>query len=102
LEFGVLGPLQVNGGDVALAGKQRVVLAILLLNANRVVPVDALIDAVWDDKPPPTARLTLQGYVKHRRPAGHQPIAQHRVFSWTGLTFAAIWSVVLPAREAPG
>jgi DNA-binding SARP family transcriptional activator/tetratricopeptide (TPR) repeat protein len=67
VEFGVLGPLQVNGGNAPLAGKQRVVLATLLLRANRVVPVDALIDAMWDDAPPPSARTTLQGYVKQLR-----------------------------------
>ena len=67
MEFGVLGPLQVNGGNASLAGKQRVVLATLLLRANGVVPVDALIDAMWDDAPPPSARTTLQGYVKQLR-----------------------------------
>jgi DNA-binding SARP family transcriptional activator len=67
VEFGVLGPLQVNGGDVGLPAKQRVLLAVLLLRANRVVPVDALIDAVWGDAPPPSARVTLQGYVKQLR-----------------------------------
>ncbi len=67
VEFGVLGPLQVNGGNVSLAGKQRVVLAVLLLRANRVVPIDTLIDALWDDAPPPSARMTLQGYVKQLR-----------------------------------
>jgi DNA-binding SARP family transcriptional activator len=67
VEFGVLGPLQVNGGDAALPAKQRILLAVLLLHANRVVPVDALIDAVWDHAPPPSARTTLQGHVKQLR-----------------------------------
>ena len=67
MEFGILGPLQVNGVDVALAGKLRIVLAALLLRANRVVPVDSLVDALWDDAPPPSARTTLQGYVKQVR-----------------------------------
>ena len=67
MEFGVLGPLQVNGGDVVLPPKQRVLLAALLLRANRVVPVDVLVDAVWGDTPPASARTTLQGYVKHLR-----------------------------------
>ena len=67
VEFGVLGPLQVNGRDVMLAGKARVVLAALLLHANQVVPVDALVDALWDDAPPASARTTLQGYVKRLR-----------------------------------
>jgi DNA-binding SARP family transcriptional activator/tetratricopeptide (TPR) repeat protein len=67
VEFGVLGPLQVNGSDVVLPAKARAVLAALLLNANRVVPVSTLIDALWDDEPPPSARTTLQGYIKHLR-----------------------------------
>jgi DNA-binding SARP family transcriptional activator len=65
--FGVLGPLQVNGQDVAVAGKQRVVLATLLLRANQIVPVDALIDALWDGAPPASARVTVQGYVRRLR-----------------------------------
>jgi two-component SAPR family response regulator len=44
-----------------------VVLAVLLLNANGVVPVGALIDALWDDAPPSSARVTLQGYVSRLR-----------------------------------
>jgi DNA-binding SARP family transcriptional activator/tetratricopeptide (TPR) repeat protein len=67
VEFGVLGPLEVNGGGVVLPAKQRVLLAVLLLRANRVVPVAALIDAVWEDAPPSSARVTLQGYVKQLR-----------------------------------
>ena len=67
VEFGVLGPLRVNGGDGVLPAKQRVLLAVLLLRANRVVPVDVLIDALWDDAPPSSARTTLQGYVKQLR-----------------------------------
>lgn len=45
MEFGLLGPLWVgaDGGSVWLPASQRVVLAGLLLRANRVVPVDALI-----------------------------------------------------------
>jgi DNA-binding SARP family transcriptional activator/tetratricopeptide (TPR) repeat protein len=67
VEFGVLGPLQVNGGGVVLSAKQRILLAVLLLHASRVVPVEALIDALWDDAPPSSARVTLQGYVKQLR-----------------------------------
>src|ERR1700758_3749295 len=56
LRFGVLGPLQAsaNGAELPLgAAKQRAVLAILLINRNRVVPIDSLIDAVWQEQPPP-------------------------------------------------
>ena len=67
MEFGVLGPLQVNDGGVVLPAKQRVLLAVLLLHANRVVPVESLTDALWDDAPPSSARTTLQGYVRRLR-----------------------------------
>ncbi|MDT7737980.1 MAG: family transcriptional regulator, regulator of embCAB operon, partial [Mycobacterium sp.] len=51
LEFGVLGPLQLTSGGTLVplgAPKRRAVLAMLVLNRNRPVSVDALIDAVWD------------------------------------------------------
>jgi DNA-binding SARP family transcriptional activator/tetratricopeptide (TPR) repeat protein len=67
MEFGVLGSLQVNGRDLGLQPKPRVVLAALLLHANRVVSVDTLVEALWDDAPPRSARVTLQGYVKQLR-----------------------------------
>ncbi|HEY0449922.1 AfsR/SARP family transcriptional regulator [Actinophytocola sp.] len=35
-------------------------LAMMALNANRVTPIDQLIDAVWDDEPPTTARAQIQ------------------------------------------
>src|SRR3954447_10878311 len=78
LEFRVLGPLEVlaGGAPVRLGGpRQRAVLAILLGHANEVVPVDRLIDDVWDD-PPETAGNVLQGYVSQlRRLLGRDVIA---------------------------
>jgi DNA-binding SARP family transcriptional activator/tetratricopeptide (TPR) repeat protein len=67
VRFGVLGSLQVDGRDAAVPGKQRVVLATLLLRANRPVSLDTLIDAVWDGAPPASARVTVQGYVRRLR-----------------------------------
>ena len=49
--------------------KQRAVLALLLLNANRVVPSERLIDELWGDAPPETARSALQVYVSRLRKA---------------------------------
>nr|WP_279672122.1 BTAD domain-containing putative transcriptional regulator [Flexivirga meconopsidis] len=57
--FRVLGSLDVLAGDVVLrptSGRQRAALAALLLSAGRTVPVDTLIDAIWDEDPPSTAR----------------------------------------------
>src|ERR687884_699733 len=70
MEFNVLGPLEVlsERGAVDLgAHKQRALLALLLLEANRVVPRDRLIDALWEDDPPDTAQKALQVYVSQLR-----------------------------------
>jgi len=71
-DFRLLGPLEVftDDGLVALGGqKQRAVLAVLLLDANRVVSVDRLIDALWGDRPPKTAATSLQNFVSQLRKA---------------------------------
>jgi serine/threonine protein kinase/ABC-type glycerol-3-phosphate transport system substrate-binding protein len=72
VRFLLLGPLEVWDEDraVLLGGpKQRTVLAHLALRANRVVTADRLIDALWGEEPPDTARNTLQTYVRHLRRA---------------------------------
>ena len=70
LRFGVLGPLQMsaNGTDLPLgASKQRAVLAMLLINRNRIVPADTLIDAVWQQRPPPEARGSRHAHISRLR-----------------------------------
>ncbi|MFC8615751.1 BTAD domain-containing putative transcriptional regulator [Micromonospora purpureochromogenes] len=68
MRFGILGPLRVGGGEATItAGRDRTVLALLLLRAGRVVPVAELIDAVWEDRPPATARTQLQICVSRLR-----------------------------------
>jgi DNA-binding SARP family transcriptional activator/outer membrane protein assembly factor BamB len=72
VDFRLLGPLDVvvDGRSVPLGGvKQRMLLAILILNANEVVPADRLIDELWPDETPPSALNTLQGYVSRLRKA---------------------------------
>ena len=72
MELRVLGPLQVevDGRSILLGGpKQRLVLALLLLDANRLVPADRLIERIWGDEPPEAARSTLQAYVSRLRKA---------------------------------
>jgi DNA-binding SARP family transcriptional activator len=69
-EFGLLGPLVVCCDGVVVAvqpGKQRAVLAALLLNAGRVVSVEELAEVLWGPAPPPSARVTVQNYVKRLR-----------------------------------
>jgi DNA-binding SARP family transcriptional activator len=70
LEFGILGPLVArrDGETVQLGGaKQRAVLAILLLNANRFVSTDLLIEQLWPDKAPGKPQTAIQGYVSELR-----------------------------------
>ncbi|MET9982444.1 AfsR/SARP family transcriptional regulator [Streptomyces rochei] len=62
LEFGVLGPLEVNmnGRGLTVGGpRQRAVLSALLLSFNQVVSFDALIEKVWNGRPPSTARTQV-------------------------------------------
>ena len=70
LRFRILGPLEVSnaGRPVPIrAAKHRTLLASLLLRANRVVPVDALVERLWAGNPPARARGTLQTYVLRLR-----------------------------------
>src|SRR6266571_4578046 len=72
LEFWLLGPLIVRSGGAVVPvrqAKQRVLLAALLLAADRVVPVDALAEALWGSVTPPSARNTVRNYVKRLRDA---------------------------------
>jgi DNA-binding SARP family transcriptional activator len=65
-EFRILGPLEASdeAGPLLLGGqKQRVVLALLLLDAGRVVSTDRLVDALWGDQPPRTAATSLQNFI---------------------------------------
>ncbi|MEU6674444.1 BTAD domain-containing putative transcriptional regulator [Streptomyces sp. NPDC046925] len=84
-EFGLLGPVEVVWDGVVVpipATKQRIVLATLLLDAGRVVPLDALVDRLWDEDPPGGARNTLQNHVLRLRralggAAGPGPVRTH-------------------------
>jgi DNA-binding SARP family transcriptional activator len=70
VEYAVLGPLEVrdDGRTIAIGrGKPRAVLALLLLNAGRVVSAERLIDELWRDDPPATAATALQVYVSKLR-----------------------------------
>ncbi|HWO67179.1 MAG TPA: BTAD domain-containing putative transcriptional regulator [Umezawaea sp.] len=70
MEFRVLGSLEVSTGGEPIrltGGRQRTLLALLLLNADHVVPLDALIDAVWDERPPTTAKRQVQNSVSALR-----------------------------------
>ena len=68
----ILGPLEmyVEGQRIEIrGGKQRELLAVLLVNANEIVSPDRLIDDLWGASPPPTAAKTLQAHVSRLRTA---------------------------------
>ncbi|MFF1447819.1 BTAD domain-containing putative transcriptional regulator [Streptomyces sp. NPDC058274] len=69
MEFLVLGSLETreSGELIRVRGmRQQRLLALLLLNANRVVPVDALVDELWED-PPPSARPQVHNAIRDLR-----------------------------------
>jgi DNA-binding SARP family transcriptional activator len=81
MEFRVLGPLEVRRDSRPLtlgAAKQRAVLAILLLHANEVVSRDRLIDDLWGERPPESARNAIQVYVAQLRKVVEPERAQGR------------------------
>jgi DNA-binding SARP family transcriptional activator/pimeloyl-ACP methyl ester carboxylesterase len=70
MEFRVLGPFEVVAGEdrVALGGtKQRALLARLLLDAGRTVAADRLVEDLWGEAPPETAKKMIQVYVSRLR-----------------------------------
>lgn len=70
VDFRILGPLEVVGeaGALGLGGrKRRAVLAILLLNGNRVVSIDRLADDLYGDAPPATVVTQLQAHISQLR-----------------------------------
>src|SRR3954451_23161873 len=59
MDFKILGPLEVWAGDTDVTckgAKQRLLLSVLLLNANAVVSSDRLVDLLWGEHPPETSK----------------------------------------------
>jgi DNA-binding SARP family transcriptional activator len=73
MEFFLLGSLLVYPAARAEVrvppGKQRVLLAVLLLHSNHAVSVDVLVEVLWGSEPPPSARAAMRNYVKRLRKA---------------------------------
>jgi DNA-binding SARP family transcriptional activator len=72
LSIGLLGPLSLRLNQMPVttsAPKQRQVLALLALNAGRVVTVPTLVEELWGDCPPRSYATTLQTYVLQVRNA---------------------------------
>ena len=72
MEFRVLGPVKVaaEGQQVDVGHpRQRAVLAVLVVRLNHAVPTERLVDCVWGEHPPASARNVLYGYVARLRAA---------------------------------
>ena len=73
LDFRLLGPLEVvgdSGRGVSIGkGRQRALLALLILRANEVVATDRLVEDLWGESPPPTAQRMLHNQVSALRSA---------------------------------
>jgi YVTN family beta-propeller protein len=70
MEFRILGPLDVRADERSVPlgpAKQRAVLALLLLHAGDVVPVDRIVDELWGERPPSSAVKLVQTYVSRLR-----------------------------------
>ncbi|HET9139880.1 AfsR/SARP family transcriptional regulator, partial [Actinophytocola sp.] len=69
MEFSILGPVRCehDGRTVELGGRQRrCVLAVLLLQAGQVVPLDRMVELVWGD-PPVAWRNAVQTHISRLR-----------------------------------
>jgi YVTN family beta-propeller protein len=70
MQLQLLGPIEARIGDRAVslgAHKQRAVLAMLGLEANRTVSADRLVEGLWGEEPPPSAPKMVQLYVSQLR-----------------------------------
>ena len=70
MEARILGSLEIVVGGTQIdipGGKQRELLAILLIHANEILSADRIVDALWGERPPPSARKTLQSLVSRLR-----------------------------------
>ena len=72
MQVRLLGPVEVlsDGNPVPLGGRQRrTLLSILAVHAGEAVSTDRLIDELWGDSRPDTARKTVQSHIAHLRKA---------------------------------
>jgi tetratricopeptide (TPR) repeat protein len=77
MEFRALGPIELwSAGQQCDLGpaRARCVLAILLLTPRTIVPVEALIDRLWDTRPPPKARESISVYIARLRASLRQSL----------------------------
>jgi DNA-binding SARP family transcriptional activator len=84
LNSGVLGPLQMTASGAPLpigTPKQRAVLAMLVMGRNRPVSSESLVNAAWEQFPPPEPKASLHSYISNLR----------RLVAGAGLDAKAEW-----------
>jgi DNA-binding SARP family transcriptional activator/predicted negative regulator of RcsB-dependent stress response len=89
--FRVLGPVEVWAAGRRFqvsATRQRCLLALLLAAGNEAVPVDRLVDDLWDGEPPASARTSLQAYVYRLRRLLARAGGDADLLGWTGAGYA--------------
>jgi DNA-binding SARP family transcriptional activator len=77
MEFRILGPLEVRDGERIVSirrGKHQALLAALLLRTGEPVSVDQLLDDLWGERPPSTAKGSLQNMVSALRKTLGEPL----------------------------
>jgi DNA-binding SARP family transcriptional activator/DNA-binding beta-propeller fold protein YncE len=74
MDVRILGEVELASGETLIRprGRERAVLVCLALRANRVVPRDALVEALWGVAPPPSATAALQVHVSRLRKLLHE------------------------------
>lgn len=81
MEYRLLGPIEAvrDDGDVLVlgGGKMLAVLARVVLEGGRTVPVTRLIDELWPGEPPASAAHAVQVYVSDLRKAGITAVERH-------------------------
>ena len=80
MEFRALGPIELwSAGQRQDLGpaRARCILAILLLTPRTIVPVETLIDRLWDARPPPKARESLSVYIARLRASLRQAVGDN-------------------------
>lgn len=79
MQFQILGPLQVLANNVPLpvrGSREQKILATLLLHADQPVPLEHLVNAVWDDNPPATAATQVRNRISGLRKSWSSAIEQ--------------------------
>ncbi|WDZ82863.1 AfsR/SARP family transcriptional regulator [Micromonospora cathayae] len=90
--FRVLGPLAVERDGVELPvgpGKQRALLVSLLLDANHLVPLDRLVELLWEGEPPRSAVANIRTYASQLRVTVADRDVQRVVWRPPGYLFTA-------------